>query len=514
MAIVPIDNLGTIGTVRDMAPHELPINAFSRSMNMRCRNGYAEKFGGHAAIYGTPSVSPYYVQPHSTSTGRYWIYASDKKIYTVTGSTHTNRTRSVGGDYNATLGTWSGGTLGGIAVLNNPADTPQFWNGATATFENLTNWPANTTAKVIRPFKYYLIACNVTKAGTSYPHMVKWSNPAVPGSVPNSWDETVAANDAGEFDLADDQSRIVDALALGDQFIVYKEGAFYAMQYIGGNAVFRQQRLVSGQIGALSLNCAIEFPGGHCVLGQGDFVFHDGTSPQSIVDMKMRRFLFNSIDSQNYQLSFLAHNFLRNEVWCCYPTVGATSCTQALVWNYKDNTTAIRDLPNINHANSGVIDAIGSTSWDSQVGSWDSQTTAWNQSEFTQSSQRLIMASSANTKLYMAEYTESFDGTTFNAYIEREGLDFGDPANVKTMTQIRPIIDAKPGTVIQITTGGAYDTQAGTMWNAPINFTVGTDQKVDTFATGRFLAVRISASVGVQWRLKSYSMTYETVSAY
>ncbi len=514
MPLVPVDNIGAIGVARDQYSHELPPNAWSRSVNCRFKDGYAAKFGGHGAIYGTPSVTPYFVQPLSTASGRFWIYASGTKLYSVTGTTHTDRTRSSGGDYSAVAGTWSGGVLGGIAVVNNPADIPQFWNGSAATFANLTAWDSNWRCKVMRPFKNFLVAANITKSGTAYPHMVKWSTAAVPGSVPASWNEADPTVDAGEFDLADDQSRIVDALGLGDQFIVYKEGAFYAMQYIGPPYIFRQQRLVSGQIGALSLNCAVEFPGGHAVLGQGDLVYHSGGSPTSIVDSKMRRYLFNNIDSTNYQLSFMAHNFLRGEVWCCYPTVGASSCNQALVWNYKDNTLAVRDLPDILHANSGAIDFTAATSWDAQIGDWDDATTAWNQAEFTQSAQRLVMASATNTKLYLAEYTETFDGTPMQAYVEREGLDFGDPMSVKTMTQVRPLIEAKAGTIIQIVTGGAMDLQAGTTWNAPVNFTVGTDQKIDTFATGRYLAIRIIASNSVQWRLKRYDMTYEVVSQY
>lgn len=516
MPIIPTDNLGSVGVIRDVAPHELGSPAWSRSSNIRYRNGYAEKFLGHAGIFGTPTVTPIYLQPLSTATGRFWVYASTAKLYSVTGTTHTNITRqtaTVDVDYNATSGSWSGGVLGGIAIINNPNDAPQFWNG-TGKAADLTNWPANTRCKVIRPFKNFLIAAGITKAGTAYPHMVKWSNPAVPGSVPNSWDETNPANDAGEFDLADDQTRIVDALGLGDQFIVYKEGAFYAMQYIGAGAIFRQQKLVSGQIGALSLNCAVEFPGGHAVIGQGDIVYHAGGNPQSIVDQRMRSWFFNNLDAQNYTASFTTHNFLRSEVWFCFPQVGATTCNTALIWNYKDNTLSIRDLPNVSYATTGVTDYVVSNSWDSAIGAWDDQSTKWNQSEFTQAAQRLIMASASNNKIYQADYTESFDGTSFTAYIEREGLDFGDPMSIKTMTQVRPIIDAKPGQVIQVTTGGAMDLQAGTKWNTPVNFTVGTNQKVDTFATGRYLAIRFTSTNASPWRLKRYDMTIETVSAY
>ena len=40
------------------------------------------------------------------------------------------------------------------------------------------------------PVQNYLIALDLTKSGTRYPHMVKWSAAADPGTVPASWDET------------------------------------------------------------------------------------------------------------------------------------------------------------------------------------------------------------------------------------------------------------------------------------------------------------------------------------
>lgn len=515
MPIIPVDGCGDIGVMRDGYAHDLPNNAWSRAQNVRFRDGYAERFAGHASIYGTPSVAPVYVQPLSTPTGRFWLYAGTQKLYSVTGSTHTNITRQSAGvdvNYTATAGAWCGGTLGGIAVLTDGTDTPQAWAG-TGKAIDMTNWPANTLCKVLRPFKSILMAANVTKSGTNYPHMVKWSHPADPGALPVSWDPADATKDAGEIDLADDQTRIVDAIALGDVFVVYKEGAYYGLQYIGPPYIFRVQKL-SNVAGALSLNCAAEFPGGHVVLGQGDVITHAGGAPQSILDRRMRRWLFNSIDSTAYTKSFVATNLGRNESWVCFPQNGATACNMALVWNYKDNTLAVRELPNVDGGSSGVIDYSGSDSWDSDPDAWYQDGQAWNQTDFTQSAQRLVLASSANSKIYLADSSTQFDGTAISAYIEREGLTFGDPASVKLLKSVRPQIDAIPGTVLQISVGGAMDLDAGTTWQAPVNFTVGTDQKIDCFATGRYLALRIASTDYANWRLKRYDMDIETMGLF
>lgn len=505
--IVSMPGLGDIGVVADEYPADLPNNAWSRVQNARFQDGYAAKFAGHASIYGTPSVAPLYLQPMSTATGRFMIYAGTAKLYSVTNVTHDDITRGSGGDYTNAAGKLSGGVLGGIAIINNQVDAPQFWAG-TGNAADLTNWPASTTCKVMRPFKNFLMACNVTKSGTAYPHMVKWSAPAVPGAVPPSWDETDPAQDAGEFDLADDQTRIVDAMQLGDQFIVYKEGAYYALQYIGPPQIFRQQK-ISNMAGALSLNCAAEYPGGHVVLAQGDLITHAGGGPQSIIDRRMRRWLFNNIDSTIYAQSFVAQNLTQNEIWVCFPQTGATSCTTALIWNYRDNTISLRDLPNINHANTGIVDFVASNSWDSDPNSWDSDDTTWNGTEFTEASQRLVMASLANTEIYLADSGKTFDGASISVMLEKEGMMFGDPSTVKMLKQIRPVIEANPGTVVQIATGGAMDLDAGTTWNAAQPFTVGTDVKFDTFATGRYLAIRITSTAQSSWRLRRMDVEIE-----
>ena len=43
MAILPIRDLGSAGTVTDVSPYNLPLNAFSRSVNIRFDEGKARR---------------------------------------------------------------------------------------------------------------------------------------------------------------------------------------------------------------------------------------------------------------------------------------------------------------------------------------------------------------------------------------------------------------------------------------------------------------------------------------
>lgn len=518
--IYPFPDVGSIGLNKDLFPNSLPlpnqnspVMAWSDAKNIRFKDGYAQKFMGHAAIYDPPSILPYYLLPLTSPTGRYWMYAGAGKIYAVSGSTHTDITKAAT-TYTGALNAWTGCVLTGVAILNNGVENPQYWAGNTGTrCQDLTNWPASTQCKVIRSYRNYLIALNVTKSGTNYPTMVKWSHPADPGTLPVSWDQTDPTKDAGEMDLADDQSAIVDGLQLGDLFVVYKETAIYVLQYIGAPYIFRFQKLTAAA-GLLCRNAVTEFPGGHVFISQGDvMVLDQAGAPRSILTGRMRRYFNAALDSVAYGQSFCAHNPVLREVWVCYPKTGATVCTEAIVWNYEADTLALRDLPNLNHATCGVVDYTVSNSWNADTETWNQDTTLWNQVDYTQAAQRLVMASN-DTKLFLADVSASFNGTAMSVYVERTGMDMGEPANVKTVTSIRPIIDAAPGTQLTIRAGATMDASAGIAWSSPITFTVGTDYKADMFATGRYLAMRIESNAINSWRLKALELEYEVQSGF
>jgi len=110
----------------------------------------------------------------------------------------------VPGNYSATAaGGWNGGVLGGIAILNNGVDAPQFMGTANdAKMAALTNWDRTKTCAVMRPFKRFLVALDTTESATRYPFRVRWSHPAEGGTVPTSWNDADATKDASYVDLS------------------------------------------------------------------------------------------------------------------------------------------------------------------------------------------------------------------------------------------------------------------------------------------------------------------------
>lgn len=516
MTIVRIPSAGQYGVNKDLSQHELPPNVWTDANNVRFLDGTARQVLGYADLYPSPVVAPYHVIPLNVAGVRTWIYCGANKIYTVVdGPTHTNITRQtalVDVNYSATRNSWTSCLLGGIPVLNNGIDVPQQWlltGKATA----LSNWDATYLAASIRTYKNSLIALNITKAGTNYPFMVKWSHPADPGSVPVSWDIANVAYDAGEVDLSDGYDKIIDGLALRDSFMIYKESSVWRMDYTGGSYVYRFQKVL-GASGAMTKNCIVELDGQHFVLSSSDCIIHDGQTSTSVLDKQTRRYLFEQIDPTYSDRCFVFVNRLYNEVFVCYPSTGNTTCNKALVWNYVDKTVSFRDLPNVNHAANGSIVNTGSSATiDGDTGTIDSSTDTF-EANVSSLNRQLSMLASDNTKLYLLDSGTTFAGSSVSSYIERVGLSLGSPETVKLVRGIRPRIYGDSGLTVNVSIGSSADPYGAVTYNAPVAFTIGSTVAVDGFCSGRYLAFKFSTGTATAWRLDSYDIDVTETGAW
>lgn len=514
MNLVKVPNAGATGVNKDLSQHELPLNAWTDASNIRFLDGYAYQFYGHGEVYNSPSVAPYHVLPVTVGSARYWIYAGLAKVYAVTNTggaaVHTNLTRqtaSVDVNYTGAANAWTSTLLGGIPILNagNTTDVPQMWNLNTASrMTALTNWPASTYCKSLRSYKQYLVALGITKAGTSYPFMVKWSHPTSPGAVPSSWDETDATKDAGEFDLAEGYDPIVDGLQLRDSFMIYKEASVWRMDFTGGPFVFRFSKVL-GISGALNRNCIVELDGYHLVLTGSDVIVHDGQTATSVLDKQSRRFLFQDFDVDQISRAFVFKNPFLNEAFICYAGIGSTVPNKAMVWNYVDKTISFRDIPSLNHANYGPVDNGLIGNWNQDSAPWSSDLTQWNGPDFTPSTTRVLMASN-DSKLFLLDASSSFDGVAPVAYLERRGLGFGADEKRKLVRAIRPRITGNVGETVLVRVGSQSDPWSEPTWGPTMTHVIGTTVANNCLVSGRYLTIRFDSGSAYQWRLDSYDI--------
>lgn len=508
MPLVRFPNCGQAGLNRDLSQHELSQIAWTDARNIRFLDGMMYQFLGHGEVYNAPIYEPQYVMPCYVGSGRYWIYATPTKQFAVTiadgEAVHTDITHVTA--RTGIVNQWTGTLLSGVPILNsgNETDLPMAWDLNTShKFVNLQNWPSNTYCKSLRAFKNILIALNITKGSARYPYMVKWSHPAEPGNLPITWNEADANYLAGEFDIAEG-GPIIDGMSLRDSFMVYKENGCYRLDYIGGTFVLRPSKVL-GMSGALNRNCIADIDGFHVVLTTNDVIIHDGNQANSVLDKQSRRWLFQNIDVDNVDKCFVFTNPFFNEVFICFPGQGSSSCDQAIVYNYRDKTVSVRDLPNINHAQFGPVDNGLTGNWEQDSAPWSSDLSLWNSPDFVPSAARVIAASS-ETKLYMIDSSASFDGELPDSMAERRGLSFGMPERMKLVKRVRPRISGNVGETVNFYVGRQADPYEDPTYSGPFAFTIGRSTDIWPFVSGKYIALKVATGTAYAWRMDSFDV--------
>lgn len=511
-ADVEINDLGSLGLIIDKPPYMLPPEAWSTMENVRCVDQAVHKLKGHSQVFGTPGVAPHFAMYVTDQTQNWWLYTSLTKAFVFDGTTHTDITR-LAGDYTAAnTRDWNGTILGGIPILNNGADVPQFWASYSAGTDlaNLTNWPSTLRAKVVRAFGSYLVAINCTKSSVNFPHMVKWSHPATPGTVPSSWDETNQALDAGENDLPDTAAGLlVNALQLRGQLMLYKEGSVWRMRKVGGRLVFGFDSFIETN-GLIAPRAVCLTPDGtrHVCLFQDDLVVHDSQRTAPLLTGKMRRALFRQIDVVNYRNCFLFANPEFNEVWVCYPEQGAVHPTRALIWKV-DAGQVYEATISFRNAEVGAVETGGGTVWAAAVGTWATYAGPWGSSE----RRRVIVCGTDATKFFQLEDTDQRDGVSFPATLQRTGLSIiGQKRNGEVIVDFK-----KRKCFLRVwvkARGGPFNVRLGVQeypegmvtWQTPVSFDPTTQNWVDFTGSGRAVAVEFSSTGNVGWELQGYKV--------
>lgn len=529
---IPITGLSQFGMIADQSPHELPLGAFSFVKNMRVQDGALESAGGHTPAFSPPSIVPLFLMPYPGNGLHAWLYADAQKVWALANGTHNNITRQTAAvDVNYSGSEWTGSILNGIPVLNNGSDVPQMWvpPQVGSRLTPLTAWPVNQTAKVLRAFKNHLVALNVTKGAVQYPHLVQWSHPADPGTVPVSWDITDPTKDAGEVSLTDTGGQLVDALSLRDVNVVYKEDAIYLMQYVGGAAIYGF-KLVSTDVGALTRNAiaAFNYQGPkHCILTANDVVVFDGNSIVSIITERMRKWLFNTISSADLQKSMVRANPAKNEIWVCFCSDGSGRLETALVWNWLHNTLTVKQLPEITFLELGVVSGAGSTAdtWAGDLQTWASDNAGWGANAYNAGIRQLlagIAVPAAN--LLLLDTTGGFSGAAMEVVAERTGLTVvgtdkqGNPIEdgevVKLVTEVWPRIETSSAQQIEVYVGTQMQRDQPVTWSGPYLFEPTTMRKINCLVSGKLISVRFRALSSIPWKLLGYDLELKPIGAY
>ena len=501
------------GIVTDLPPEEVPVENWTNCSNFQFEDLSSKRVGGYQTYAGTASAPPIFDIPVTVNGLPYWIYCSVNKVYVTDGTTHYNITPS-GGLNTVTTGDWTGCILNGIAVLNNGSNAPFYWNSNTSSAcQYLPNWKAGTTCKVIRAFKYHLIALNVFD-GVRYGSTLWWSNAAVAGSVPTAWTPSTT-NDAGDFSLSDTDGDIVDGLSMRDSFVVYKKSSTYVMSYVAGAYVFTQRKSFLST-GMVASNCVCEVNGNHWVFTGTDVIVHDGQSFESIVKFKVKNNLIGAIEPSLIKQCIVVPRLTQKQVWVCIPETGMTALSKAYIINIDTKECGVRTLPSIDYIGRGIVDTSGASNWASDSNTWNSDITFWDEQKYSPNADTMLMCSRATSALYAVDTISSNDGVAFYSELERLSIPMGEDVLLtrRVVERITPHIEGINGDVISISVGGQTNFDEAINWSAPQSFTIGTDKDVYFMVEGRIHSIRFYSTSVNPWKIHNYTMTHVDAGIY
>lgn len=524
-----VNDVASLGLVLDVPSYQLPPEAWSTAENVRIFDDGVTKGATWEQLLDTSGIptGPVYIQAIRTSSLAQWlIFGSKTQFYAWDGTSIANIT-NLPGPYNTVNDyDWVGTELAGIPVLTNNIDVPQYWTSLSlaADLDDVPQWTAdlgaNSTCRAIRAFGNYLVALNVTIAGTAHPHGVLWSHPADPGTMPASWDYTDPTRDAGLNELSDAAAgSIVDGLPLKSLFVIYKENATWLMRLVGGQFIMQFDPFLISS-GILAPHCAALTGDGkfHFVATGDDIIIHDGISAKSILDRRMRRSIFNRIDVSNYNACHVFAVPTKREMWFAYPEIGSATVTRALIWNYGAGVgpDGVLYESAFTYPSAAVADVISEgEEWDADLDTWESTADIWDAS----ARRRTLLADPTGQQILEMDIGDTRAGSTFTGTLTREDLSFldrrrasGEPLlNFRDRKFIRRVWPKMEGGTCKIRVG-VRDVPAGTMsWTPQQDFDPTSQSYLDFTVSGRG-----TPAIDFQWTSDPgtlYGYTLEIMSA-
>jgi len=419
---------------------------------------------------------------------------------------------AIGADY--TLGLpgsysnviWQSTTFNGgySIVLNDGINTPLF-----ISYDNLTpieseeflpfpGWNYNSaftvSAKVIRPLNYSLVAGNLTLTDsttgkkTYAPSTLRISTQAAPGSFPQVWEPGLTTDTADEFEL-NTTGPILDMLELRGSLFVYSEDNIHM---VTTNTGVTRVQPYSSSFGILNTDCVVEFEGNHFVVDRNDIYVHNGSgTPESIADTKIREYFFNNLDYNNSNKVFVKRDKYNHEIWICYPKGVSVTCNEALIYNHKNNTWTVRDLPKITY----MFNSISVRPYED----------VREKNTFIMlTGTPLVLATNDGFKMLN---TATLADESYVSFIRKERINSGDLFGSLHISSMTPVFDQVPANEdITISVLGTNTFLTDLDWNEPRSQFVfkpneprNQGYKVDPRTSGRFLSYDIRSNG--PWRL-------------
>jgi len=498
-----VTKLGEGGLNTDTPPMIVPMNTFTDVLNVRFNNNCIETITGEILGRVIPSAPNYGIHWRRPDQG-YNIFGKNGTFVRVdSAGNQSYMLNSADAKYSDS--DWQGTLFNGgyAVVVNNGKSTPLYclFGSTTAgsTFQELPGWNYSAgivvTAKVIRSLNYSLVAANLTvnSGGTTTyaPGTIRVSVQAQTGDVPSVWQPGVTTDTADEFELSS-TSPVLDMAELRGNMFVYSSDSISLL------TIGQQTRVsfYSRSYGILNTDCVTEFDGSHFVVDRNDIYVHNGSgSIESIADWRIKKYFFNNLNKSYVDKVHVTKHSYYKEIWINFPKGSATSCTEALIFNYKNNTWTKRALGNITYSFIGPENVSNTFQYSKEVVYF---TTTGTQTLVTDNNYLMWNGSAL---------------ASYSSYIEKIYLNSGDVTGSSLVVSLFPVFDKVPvdaNITIRVIGQNNYTDVPNLAIDNPnlkdtFTFLPSNDRsqgyKVDPRVNGRLLSFRITSTN--YWRLST-----------
>ena len=510
--------VGQAGLNTDLPQWDLPPEVLTEGRNFRITEGHIEPSGGlrtwvdfslvpcMGKLTFIPSVNGLESDILVAGT-TYGIWAFD--------GTNKKHVLSIDPPLNDPYG-WTFCRMGSYLIMNHPEIGAFYWYPAMAASAGALPLPFEKTplqpdgevrvwntaslkksGEVLRSHKNFLFMMNLKEEydGKMYdmPDSFRWSHPADVNSIPVTWDVGDQFFMAGMASLGTDSGFIVDGMTLRDNFVIYSSNGINRLDLSGDEFVWRRSSLTT-TANLLSKDCVVECKGNHFLIVNGDIVLNNGNAIESIVHNRVRRHFNANISTTAYKNSFAVKNDVQKEVWLCVPQQGSETANLAYIYNWKDDTWAIKDLPvNTSSAVYGSINNKGNLSWKdygdrNPPTSWQGNSDSWGSSSLSPFNNTIV---GCTLEGRIDDLDDSSNDVATNTYFERQNYPLEGHRQVTTLVRAYPHISGFP---VRIRFGAHDYAGAPVRWYPNwIVFDPNKDRKIDFRVTGELIAWRIES---------------------
>jgi len=357
--------------------------------------------------------------------------ASRTKLYELSGSSWTDQTRLVGGDYACGADNfWRFAQFGDTTLAVNKADTLQA--SSSTVFADVTGAPK---ADIVETVGNNVVLAN-TNEGTFGDSPNRWWVSATRDHT--DWTPDINTGCATNT-LVSTSGRIFAAKRFGEQIVFYKERAMYIGTFVGAPLILDVQQ-VPGDAGCSSQEAVVNVGTAdnpvHIFMGVDDFWRFDGARPIPL-GSPLRKTVFAELDGDNVFKIKSLHDRVNSRIYFYYPSsAGGGTIDKCVVYHYRENRWG-RDDRTIEACMEFLTGGVTYDTLDTYYATYDTLPT-----DISYDSPFWTTGSSRRGFFDASHVLNSLDGIALNSSFTTG--DFGDDTNFYLLSRVKPVWLTKP----------------------------------------------------------------------